>query len=121
MKAEELTNKILDEIFLELVKEYPHPPAIIPTRVIAKKLWQKYRIPIKKQAEVVRKKIKNWWNSKPWIFHPRPHKKIGGIAVFLASPMIYDYCILERRGYTYGSLICVYPNQKEFEGFKNES
>jgi len=112
MKAEDITNETIDEAFIELVEEYSKRIAIIiSTRAIAKQLWKKYRIPYKKQASVVREKIKNWWNSKPWVYRPRPHKKIQGVAVCVGSPMNSDYCFLERRC----SLICVYQNQAEFE------
>lgn len=119
MKAEELNDEILDDIFVQLVNEWKQErllPIIISTRDLAKKLWEKHRVPIIKQHEVVKKKIREWWNRKPWIRDPLPHKKIRGIAVSLSSPMAYDYCILETRGLTHKSLIAVYTNQKRFQG-----
>jgi hypothetical protein len=52
-----------------------------------KRLWSKYRIPYKKEAEALRKKMREWWSSYPWMYEPRPHKMICGVAVSLASPM----------------------------------
>ena len=115
MKAEELTNDIFDSVFRDILKEATHGPLIIATWDIARRLWLKHRIPIKKQANVVREKMREWWNSYPWLHEPRAHKMICGVAVYLSSPMSYDYCALER-GYmhTMRSLISVYQNQREF-------
>ena len=121
MKSAELTNEHFDEIFIELIKEKTSSSSlarawcILRTFDFAHKLWKKYRIPYKKDAEIVRNKMRGWWNSYPWISEPVFHKMICGIAVGLASPMGYDYCCLERAGYGGKSLITVYQNQKRFK------
>jgi len=121
MKAEELNDEIFDDVFVQLVNEWKQKswkpfPIIISTRELAKKLWEKHRVPILKQYEIVKKKMREWWNRKPWIYEPSPHKKIRGIAVSLGTPMAYDYCMLEKRSFhTYGSLIMVYTDQKRFQ------
>jgi len=118
MKAEDLRKEHFDKVFKQCIKRESGAfayPIIITTHEIAQKLWLMYRVPIRKEVETVRKKMREWWNSYPWFYEPRIHKMICGIAVFLASPMNYDYCALERPGFgAIKSLICVYNNQKEF-------
>lgn len=115
MKSQDLTKEHLDIIFKEIYKENLYTCSftqhqVITTFDIRNKLWEKYRIYVKKDAEVVRKKIREWWNSYKWKYEPRPHKMICEIAVYLASAMSYDYCMLGDKK----SLICVYDDQSEF-------
>lgn len=115
MKAEKLTNKHFDDIFKELAKEKSRWGwCVISTFDFAIKLWKKYHIAYKKEAEIVRAKMREWWNSYKWKDEPIFHKMICNIAVSLASPMAYDYCALEKRGILSKSLITVYQNQKRF-------
>ena len=123
MKSEDLTDSIFDEIFLAVLEEkkkylrlYPH---FIKTFDLAEMLWKKYRIPYKRDADLVREKMRAWWNGKPWVYTPRPHKKIVGIAVYLSSPMNYDYCLLQK-GIPGKSVISIYDNQKEFKSVEDE-
>lgn len=122
MKAQLLDNEDFDYVFklvLEEKRDWGH--IIISTFDLARKLWQKYRVAYKKQADIVRAKMREWWNSYEWKQEPRPHKMICGVAVHIASPMAYDYCALERT-YHGGmrSLITVYQNQKEFRAKKGD-
>lgn len=113
MRVGLLDKDVFDHIFSVLVKEkMSHGICIIATRDFAKKLWKMYRIPYKAKADLVRRKMREWWNSYPWISEPRPHKKIQGVAIYLSHPMGYDYCMLEHPSF---SLISVYQDQKEFK------
>lgn len=119
MKVERLTNKHFDDIFKELVKEKSHYGCVrgfcvISTFDFAIRLWKKHHIAYKKEAKTVRSKMREWWNSYKWKSEPIFHKMICGIAVSLASPMSYDYCVLEKRGLLSKSLITIYQNQKRF-------
>jgi len=115
MNADMVDSIVLDEAFLTLYNERRGRLAIIiSTRDIARWLWKEYRVPYKKDAEVVREKMRTWWQNKPWIREPRSHKKIGNMAVYISSPMNYDYCCLEKRMYNSLSLIVVYSNQRQF-------
>jgi len=121
MKAKDLTKEHFDEIFKQCIEGRGFArPLIISTREIARRLWFTFRVPIRKEVDVVRQKMRAWWNSYPWLSEPRIHKMICGVAVFLSSPMAYDYCALERPSFgVIKSLICVYSNQKEFKKRKN--
>lgn len=120
MKLENLDKEVFDSLFLDLVREKTRWGAcIIATRDFAEKLWEKYRIPYKAKAEVVRTKMREWWNSYERKSDPRPHKMVCGIAVYLSQPMSYGYCNLGRTK-SMMSLICVYQNQKEFRREKIE-
>lgn len=117
MRVENLKKEHFDTIFRELLLEKRSSgmaPYLISTFDLADKLWEKFRLPYKKQAEVIREKMRAWWSSYEWRYEPRPHKLICGVAVFLSSPMSYDYCMLEKSGHTQQSLICIYQNQGEF-------
>lgn len=115
MKAASLTNKHFDDIFKELVNDKSTWGwCVISTFDFAIRLWKKHHVAYKKDAETVRAKMREWWNSYKWNSEPIFHKMICGIAVSLASPMSYDYCILEKAGYTSKSLITVYQNQTRF-------
>ncbi len=125
MKASLLDKDMFDHIFKELVEEnrtIMRAFVILNTFDIARKLWSKHRIPYKAQAELVRKKMREWWNSYEWRKEPLFHKMICGYAVNLAQPMGHDYCILERRGLSSYSLISVYPfrQQKDFSEKKTK-
>ena len=118
MKAQLLDNEDFDYLFKQVLEEKGRwgGPIIISTFDLVRKLWQKYRVAYKKQANIVRAKMREWWNSYEWKQEPRPHKMICGVAVHLASPMSYDYCALEPT--IHGgmrSLITVYQNQNEFQ------
>ena len=124
MKAVDLTNQHFDEVFKELVikksnkkpfKVYP----VISTREIAKMLWKKYHVPFIKEAEIVRSKLREWWNSYPKKHKPIFHKMICGIAVYLSSTMGADFAYIEKLGYKHYSLICIHQNQRRFRNEKN--
>lgn len=112
MKAALLNKKVFDDIFMELVEErssWRGGHVIIRTFDIAKKLWSRHRVAYKAEAPLVRKKMREWWNSYKWKEKPRPHKLVCDYAVYLSSPMGYDYCMLETRQ----SLICSYPSHQQ--------
>ncbi len=116
MKEGLLDKDVFDHIFKELVREKSwRGGCIIRTFDIAKKLWSKYRVPYKAEAEIVRKKMREWWDSYEWRGEPRPHKMVCGYAVYLSAPMNYDYCMLERSSRIGQSLISLYYPQKEFQ------
>lgn len=118
MKAEDITDEFLDNLVIEIFENkesrYKIIRMFVSTNDMAKKLWSKHRIPYKRDVDIIRKKMKSWWANKPWIYEPRPHKKIGNYAVHISSPMGPVYCILEG-GLTGKALISFYPNQREFQ------
>lgn len=112
MKPHLLDKKDFDYLFKTVLEE-EHQRSdciVISTWDLVRKLWEKYRVPHIKYAQQVREKMREWWNSYPWKYEPRPHKIVCGVAVFLAQPMGYDYCELERGK----SLVLTYQNQREF-------
>jgi len=120
MNANDLKREHLDAVFLEVLEEIRSTRGgrvwpIITTFALAKKLWSKYHVPYQKQVEIVRDKMREWWNSYPWLHEPRAHKMICGVAVNASPPGSYDFCCLEKRGLTSLSLITVYGDQKEFK------
>lgn len=119
MNADNLKKEHIDAAFAEVLDDLQNTRggrvwSIVTTFALARKLWSKYRVPCRKQAETVRTKMREWWQSYPWLHEPRAHKMIGGVAVNASPPGSYDFCILERRGLTQLSLIIVYNDQEEF-------
>ena len=122
MKAGDITNEFLDNLVIEIFQNKDSRYSIIcmfiSTTDMAERLWSKYRIPYKRDVDIIRRKMKSWWANKPWIYEPRPHKKIGKYAVYISSPMGYVYCVLEE-GLVGRALISFYPDQKQFQIFDN--
>jgi hypothetical protein len=130
MKAQNLTKEHLNIVFKEIVKEeiefnkkhciHLSIGQVVSTFDIRDKLWKKWRIHVIKDAEIVRRKIKEWWDSYKWKYEPLPHKMICGIAVHISSPMSYDYCMLESSGNIKKSLITIYDYDKQSMFIKRE-
>ena len=121
MKAIELNDEIFDQVFDELRNEYGSSPLILKTFDFAIKIWTKYHIPYKKDADIIREKMRAWWKNKPWKHEPRPHKMIGSTAVYLSAPMNNDYCCLQRGiNNLCLSMIIGYQNQKQFTSLTNK-
>ncbi|HDH43991.1 MAG TPA: hypothetical protein ENG66_01095 [Thermococcus sp.] len=117
MKAEQLTKQHFDKAFKAVLAEKKDRHIIIiSTYDLAKKLWELFRVPIRKEIDLIREKMREWWRNYPWLENPRPHKKICGVAVELGSPMAYDYCCLEKSkgGLICRSLIVVCQNQQDY-------
>ena len=63
MKAKEITDELLDNLVIELYENkgsrYPIIRMFISTGDMAERLWSKYRIPYKRDVEIIRKKMKS--------------------------------------------------------------
>ena len=105
MKASELTDKVLDKIVISLLSKRSGFGLVYPmasTWEIASELWRQHRVFVRKDADIVKEKMRAWWKKKPTVPEPYPHKMIGKYPVYLTAPMNRTYCILEKP---YGSLI----------------
>jgi len=117
MKAEEITDSLLDEIVESIFDSKTGFARIFPivkTDDIAEVLWKKYRIHIWKDVEIVREKIRSWWKNKEQYYDPHPHKWIGKYAVFTGAPMRRHYAMLERKptpGFSDKALIIAYTGE----------
>ena len=118
MKAEQITSQMLDEIVeshFDNLEGHARIYPLIKTDDIAQELWKRYRVPIWKQVEIVRQKMRDWWAKKPHYSEPRPHQRVGKYAVYLASPMRKTYCVIDKQGNR--ALIIAYPYQDQTKFF----
>ena len=99
LRAEAITNEILDEAFLDSLdyqlKHGGWHGAITKTDHLAEYLWKKYRVPIWKERSIVCKKMRKWWQSKPKDKRMEFNRHVCGFIVGLGSPMSHTYCALE--------------------------
>ncbi len=117
MKAERITDDLLDEIVISIIESMSYHQRIYPivtTDKIAEILWKKHRVPIWKQVETVREKMRSWWKNKQQHYEPYPHKWIGDYPVHVGSPMNKTYSMLEKGAFTGSTdkgLIIVYTGE----------
>jgi len=115
MNADQITPELLEEIVethFDNLERFARIYPMIKTDDIAKVLWKKHRVPIWKQVDTVREKIREWWNQKPWYTDPIHHKWVGKYAVYLGSPMGTTYCVLDKARSM--ALIIAHQNQSQF-------
>ena len=116
MKAEDITPELLDQIVVTLFEEKTGFSTIYPfvkTDDIADVLWEKHRVPIRRDIKIVRAKMREWWEGKQIYESPLYHYWVGKYAVYLGSPMSRTYCVLWQRGQQ-KALIMAYTNQRDF-------
>jgi len=115
MNANQITPELLEEIVVshfDNLKGFSRIYPMIKTDDIAKVLWKKHRVPIYKQVDIVREKIREWWNQKTWYTVPIHHKWVGKYAVYLGSPMGTTYCVIDKARSM--ALIIAHQDQTQF-------